>query len=303
MKEQLNFLIIEDDPDDLFFLTNSLEKLRARDIDSNPHISKSLEEGLQALAEKSFDLIILDLYLPDSEGLNTFLEVHKRAASIPILIVGGTSGTLHEDIIRETIKLGAQDYLPKADLTPGLFSRIIQHAIERHRLHESLKALSFTDELTGLYNRRGFLTLLEQQLSISRRTKKGFHLFLVDLDYLKQINDTYGHLVGDRALIDIAKCLRSSFRRHDIIGRIGGDEFGIVVINSSLDNGEYLKALMHERINAYNNKSNEPYRIALSIGEVYYEGLLDVGLDELFQEADQELYKAKRISHNIPWKN
>lgn len=299
MKEKLNFLIIEDDPDDIFFLTNVLDKLQARDIEPNLHIVKSLEEGLQALTDKSFDLIILDLYLPDSQGLQTFLEVQKRAVAIPILIVGGGS---HEDIVRETIKLGAQDYLPKADLTPGLLSRIIHHAIERHRLHESLKALSFTDELTGLYNRRGFLTLLEQQLSLSRRTKKGFHLFFVDLDYLKQINDAYGHLVGDRALIDMAKCLRSSFRRHDIIGRIGGDEFGIVVINSSLDNGDYLKALMLERVETYNKKIHEPYRIAFSIGEVYYDGLQERSLDELFQRADEELYKAKRITHSAPLK-
>ncbi len=300
MIEQLNFLIIEDDPDDIFFLTNALNKLQARDIEPNILISKSLKEGLQTLTDKSFDLIIMDLYLPDSQGIDTFLEVQKRAVSIPILIVGGAS---HEDIVRETIKLGAQDYLPKADLTPALLSRIIHHAIERHRLHESLKALSFTDELTGLYNRRGFLTLLEQQLSLSRRTKKGFHLFFVDLDYLKHINDTYGHLVGDRALIDMAKCLRSSFRRHDIIGRIGGDEFGIVVINSSLENGDYLQNLLLERVETYNNKIHEPYRIAFSIGKVYFDGLQEGTLDELFQQADEELYKAKRISHSTHMKN
>lgn len=299
MKEKLRFLIIEDDPDDIFFLTNVFEKLQARDIEPNLQISKSLEEALLALLDATFDLIILDLYLPDSQGIDTFLEIQKRALSIPILIVGGAS---HEEIIRETIKMGAQDYLPKSDLTPGLLDRVIHHAIERHRLYESLKALSFTDELTGLYNRRGFLTLLEQQLSLARRTKKGFYLFFVDLDHLKQINDTYGHLVGDRALIDMAKCLRSSFRRHDIIGRLGGDEFGIVVINSSVENGAYLISLMLERVETYNNKIHEPYRIAFSVGKVFYDGHTDKTIDEIFQKADEDLYKAKRLAHKaLKW--
>jgi diguanylate cyclase (GGDEF)-like protein len=294
MKEKLSFLIIEDDPDDIFFLTNAFEKLESRDIDANLQIAKSLKEALIILLDTSFDLIILDLYLPDSQGIDTFLEIQKRAFSIPILIVGGAS---HEELVRETIKMGAQDYLPKSDLTPSLLDRVIHHAIERHRLHESLKALSFTDELTGLYNRRGFLTLLEQQLSLARRTKKGFYLFFVDLDHLKQINDTYGHLVGDRALIDMAKCLRASFRRHDIIGRLGGDEFGVIVINSYVENGDYLINLMLERVESYNKKIHEPYQIAFSAGKVFYDGYTDKTIDEIFQKADEELYKAKRITH------
>lgn len=295
MKEHLSILIIEDDADEVLFLTSSLNKLKAKDIETQLRITHTLEEALQVLSDGSFDLIITDLYLPDSQGLDTFLEVQKRALSMPIIIVGGSTD---EELVRETIKLGAQDYLPKADLNAELLSRIIHHAIERNRLHDCLKSLSFTDELTALYNRRGFMTLLEQQISLSLRTKKGFYLFLVDLDYLKQINDTYGHLVGDHALIDMAKCLRSSFRRHDIIARIGGDEFAVIAINVSEENGEEIKNKMFEHLEAYNNKIHQPYRIAFSVGKTYYDGLHAMSLDELLLLVDQDLYKDKRLKHS-----
>jgi two-component system, cell cycle response regulator len=294
MRELLSILVIEGDPDDILFITSSLNKLQAKEIEAKISVATNLDEAVKALNDKEFDIIIADLFLPDSQGLETFLEVQKRADSIPIIIVGKSA---EETLVRETIKLGAQDYLPKADLNVGLLSRIIRHAIERHRLHESLKALSFTDELTGVYNRRGFLTLLEQQISLARRTKKGFYLFLVDLDYLKQINDTYGHLVGDRALIDMANCLRASFRRHDIIGRIGGDEFAVVAINASVESGESLKQHMVDKVQDYNLLVKEPYKLTFGIGKAYYDGVREISLDELFQEADSELYLEKRLSH------
>ena len=294
MIELLSILLIENDADDILFLTTLLNKLQAKDIELQLQVASNLEEALKALNGKEYDIIITDLYLPDSQGINTFLEIQKRADVVPIIIVGGGA---EGDLVREAIKLGAQDYLPKSDLNVTLLSRIIHHAIERHRLHESLKALSFTDELTGVYNRRGFIALIEQQMSLARRMKKGFYLFLLDLDYLKQINDTYGHLVGDRALIDMAKCLRASFRHHDIIGRIGGDEFAIVAINASMESGESLKHHMLEKVREYNQHIHEPYQLSFSIGRAYYDGIHEITLDELLQEADSELYQEKRLTH------
>jgi two-component system, cell cycle response regulator len=294
MTETLVILVIENDPDDVFFLTTILNKLQAKGIEPQLKVAMNLDEAIKSLNDRDFDIIIANLYLPDSQGLDTFLEVQKRANATPIIIVGGST---EDEIVRDAIKLGAQDYLPKADLSVGLLSRIILHAIERHRLHESLKALSFTDELTGLYNRRGFLTLLEQQMSLAWRMKKGFYFFIIDLDYLKQINDTYGHLVGDHALINTAKCLLSSFRRHDIVGRIGGDEFAIVAINASIESGDYLKHHLREKTQEFNMHIKEPYRLSFSIGKAYFDGIRDITLDELIQMADSDLYHDKRLTH------
>ncbi len=294
--ELLSILIVEDDPDDLVFLTTSLQKLQSKGIEPHLKITATLEEAIKALNEREYNIIITDLYLPDSKGITTFIEIQKRADAVPIIIVGKAA---EEELIREAVKLGAQDYIPKADLNINLLSRIIHHAIERHRLHESLKALSFTDELTGLYNRRGFITLIEQQMSLARRMKKGFYLFLIDLDYLKQINDTYGHLMGDRALIDTAQCLRFSFRHHDIIGRIGGDEFAVVAINATFENGDHLKEHMHEKVRQYNQHIHDPYQLSFSIGKAYYDGIQEISLDGLLQKADNELYREKRLTHGF----
>jgi diguanylate cyclase (GGDEF)-like protein len=104
---------------------------------------------------------------------------------------------------------------------------------ERRRLEELQHALSITDELTGLHNRRGFFTLAQQQMKVSERSGGALLLFFVDLDDLKHINDTFGHLEGDKALIEVSNVLRDTFRESDIIGRIGGDEFAVLAIETS----------------------------------------------------------------------
>jgi two-component system cell cycle response regulator len=292
--ELLSILIVENNLDDLLSLTAALNKLRAKNIELRLYTASNLQEAIQALNDGWYDIIITDLLLPDSRGIDAFLEIQKRAYAIPIILVGRETA---EATVLEALKLGAQDYLPKLNLNAALLSRIIHHAIERHRLHESLKALSFTDELTGVYNRRGFLTLIEQQIALARRTQKGFYLFLIDFDYLKQINDTYGHLVGDNALIDLGKCLISTFRRHDIIGRIGGDEFAIVAINTSFEMGDLLQQQMIDKTLAYNLQSQQPYKLTFSMGRAYFDGLHDMSLQELLEQADLDLYRSKRLSH------
>lgn len=296
MAQILSILVVEDDPDDVILLTSILKKLPSKELIPQLFFAKTVEEATQALGQHLYDVIITDLYLPDSQGVDTFLEIQKKGGATPIIIVGASA---EDEAANEAIKLGAQDYLPKLDLNVGLFARIIQHAIERHRLHESLKALSFTDELTGVYNRRGFFTLLEQQISLARRTKKGFYLFLIDFDYLKEINDTYGHLEGDRALIETAKCLRDSFRQHDIIGRIGGDEFAVVAINASVESGERLTSEMMNQLKNYNALFAAPYQLAFSVGKAYFDCAEELTLDKLMQQADSELYQDKRFNHKI----
>jgi len=295
MSELLSILIIGDDADTIDFLTTILSKLQAKEIMPQLKVVNTLEEAIHTLNDPFFDVIITDLYLPDSRGIDTFLEIQKRAGAIPIILVGGST---EDEVVRNAIKLGAQDYLPTSDVSGGLLARLIHHAIERHRLHESLKALSFTDELTKVYNRRGFITLLEQQIEVSKRIKRGFYLFIIDLDYLKLINDTYGHLIGDRALIDTAKCLHASFRHHDVIGRIGGDEFGIIAINASQESGGYLKQQLLERLEEYNAHLQEPYKLAFSIGMAYFDSVKEMNLDELMQVADHALYLEKRLTHD-----
>lgn len=292
----LSILIITGDSEIIAFLKPTCAILQP--CESKQHfqcVTSSLQEALEILHQTVFTIIITSLHLKDSEGINTFFEIHRVATSTPIIIVD-------EEIDNETMHAaaieGAQDCLSKSDLNPSLLAHSIQLAIDRQQLHEHLKALTFTDALTGIYNRRGFLTLLDQQMALARRIKKGFYLFVIDFDELKQINDTYGHLIGDKALIETAHCLKDSVRQQDVIGRMGGDEFAIIAIHASLDHGDHIKERILDKLNEYNTLRKEPFCFSFSVGKAFFDGGHEVTQDELFQAADLDLYYQKRLSHD-----
>lgn len=294
MTDLLSILIIEKNPDDFLFFKNSLIQLKDRGAQIQIRGASTLKEALNALIDP-YDIILVNLHLPDSKGLETLTALQKKTEKIPIIIIGEK---VEDATIREAIRLGAQDFLPKADLDDELILRIIHYAIERNRSRENLKAISYTDELTGVYNRRGFFALTQNQISLSQRMKKGFYLFAIDLDYLKQINDTFGHLAGDRALVGLANCLRTAFRKHDIIGRMGGDEFSVIVVDVHQEDSEELKKHLMDRVREYNLKSHEPFSLSFGFGKAYYDGSYDVTLDTLLQIADTELYQEKKQRHS-----
>jgi diguanylate cyclase (GGDEF)-like protein len=163
---------------------------------------------------------------------------------------------------------------------------------ERKRLEEKLRAMSIMDDLTGLYNRRGFLTLFQQQVKVADRTKKNMLLFFADMDKMKQINDKLGHQEGDKALIEIATILKEVFRESDIIGRIGGDEFAILVLDTTDETRELLMRRLQNYLDDYNRPRS--YTLSLSIGIAPYDPKIPLSLDELMAEADTLMYEEKR---------
>ncbi len=295
MNEKFLLLLIEDQQDDLTTIQDALNSLLEKGIEFSITIAKTIKEATHLLEnQEEYDLILTDLNLSDSHGLETIQKIHEASSTIPII---ATSATADEELVREIIRVGAQDYLPKEELDPQHLHRMIYASIERNQLQKSLKALSFTDELTELYNRRGFFTLLEQQIELSERTGQGFHLFIVDLDYLKTINDTYGHPAGDRVLKDVAHCLQLALRHYDIIARIGGDEFGVIALNAAVHSDEHIKRKIACKIEEKNGETTEPYQLAISIGSAYFNGRDEVALGELIDAADQALYQDKKNSH------
>lgn len=165
---------------------------------------------------------------------------------------------------------------------------------ERKSMEEQLQTMSLTDELTGLYNRRGFITLSEQQLKIAARTKKDMILFFADLDKLKQINDTLGHHVGDNALIEVATILKEAFRESDIIARMGGDEFAVLAIETTDETRETLINRLHNLLEQCNKSEGRNYQLSLSIGLANYIPETPSTLNELIAEADRLMYEEKK---------
>ncbi|MEZ5314859.1 MAG: GGDEF domain-containing response regulator [Chlamydiales bacterium] len=295
MSERFNLLLIGDEEKYLVSIQTVLESLYIKGITFSVIIAKTIKEATSRLAkEEKYDLILTDLYLSDSKELQIIKTLQATNPNIPIIT---TSFHTDEKIIRKIIRLGAQDYLPKKELDPKHLQRVIYASIERNRLQQTLKTLSFTDEMTGLYNRRGFFTLLKQQVFLSKTNNQSFYFFLIDLDYLKMINDTYGHPAGDQALIDTAKLLRLSFRHHDIIGRIGGDEFGIIVTNTKAHQELKIKKKINDTFAKQNKKDKTPYQLTISIGFAYFKESSEISIKELVKIADQCLYKEKEKKH------
>jgi len=163
----------------------------------------------------------------------------------------------------------------------------------RKRAEDDLKALLLVDELTGLPNRRAFITLSEQALKLAMRMERDVLMIFIDVDHLKYINDTYGHLAGDRALIDTARVLRESCREADIIARLGGDEFVALMTVDSDQTGELVCDRIKSRVAAHNQEINRGHELSLSVGATRSkaEGTM---LADLLAQADTALYEQKR---------
>ena len=177
---------------------------------------------------------------------------------------------------------------------PMGFRGIARDVSERRRMEEKLRSISITDELTGLYNRRGFISLSEQQIKIAKRARMNMLLFFADLDKLKQINDTFGHQEGDNAIVEGAAVLREVFRESDIIGRIGGDEFAVLTTNTTEETRELLTMRIHDILDAHNRFEGRNYHLSFSIGIAHYNSEATGSLDDLMVQADTLMYQEKK---------
>ncbi len=166
------------------------------------------------------------------------------------------------------------------------------------KMEAELRKLSITDELTGLYNRRGFITFGEQQLKLANRLKRELLLITADLDDLKIINDTMGHQEGDQALVVVATILMDTFRSSDIIARIGGDEFVALQMKNPENSLTISSDRLQETLANRNLRSKKPYKISLSLGSVVYNPEQPTSLEQLLAEADAKMYEQKKLKNS-----
>jgi len=291
----IKVLLVESDREYLGELRRQLGDVRSgRGIDIE--WAGELSEALARLAQGGIDAVLLDLELPDSQGMVTFERAYAFAPDVPIIVL---TNVADEDVAMSTVQAGAQDFLVKDEVSTSVLARAVRYGIERHQLLSALRSLSLIDDLTGLYNRRGFADLGEQYLKLARRTARGVAVVFLDLDHFKAINDSLGHHVGDRALQRVADILRATFRRSDIIARLGGDEFAVLALEASGESAEALIDRLRERFRHFNESEGEPYSLSASIGMARHDGDLRMRLEDLLAQADGSMYDEKRGKRNV----
>ena len=165
---------------------------------------------------------------------------------------------------------------------------------ERVQMRDELMWMAVRDELTGLSNRRGFLTLAEQQLKSATREKRSMLAVFVDLDGLKAINDQLGHAEGDQAIKDMAGLMRDTFRDSDVVGRIGGDEFVALVTEGSPFRSDGIIQRLQTALVGFNADSGRSYILSASIGVARYDPDSPTAIDNLVNRADTQMYENKQ---------
>ena len=285
---RLRLLLVEHNETDARLLLNLMRSGEGQDVEVI--WVASFIEAMGHLRTQDFDAMLLDLSLPDSEGIDSIRRVSDRA-DIPIIAL--TKEALGGGGV-DALLAGAEDSFIKERINSHNMIRAVQYAIARHRRIGELHALSQTDELTGLYNRRAFMTLGDHQIRTARRQKDSVTLAFADLDGLKAINDKCGHMWGDFALKDIANVLKNTFRESDVIARIGGDEFAILWISRTPLSSEGLQARLKAGLDACAFSETRPYRLSLSIGFSHYPGGFEESLADMLFETDQRMYADKR---------
>jgi diguanylate cyclase (GGDEF)-like protein len=192
------------------------------------------------------------------------------------------------DEISHTLKSAA----PERQKLSNALQLTVSCAVRQTLIERELRSLALTDDLTGLYNRRGFLASATQQLKLARRNTRESLLFFCDLDNLKEINDSYGHEEGDLALVRAADALDQTFRDSDVLARLGGDEFAVLALEAS---SQYQEAILDRlEANLEESSASEPrYRLSLSVGVGRFDPERPVSLRELLAQADQSMYEQK----------
>ncbi|MDA8168949.1 MAG: diguanylate cyclase [Nitrospiraceae bacterium] len=273
-----------------------------------------VEDGKSAIKstrEHSFDVIILDLILPDLNGNEVcrWLKMNDATRGIPIIIL--TAKNSIENKV-EGLEAGADDYLSKPYMDTELNARIYaclrtkalqDELLRKNRQLEDLlskvEVLAITDPLTGLFNRRRFETIFEKELKRAIRHRTPVSCMMIDIDHFKAVNDTFGHRAGDSVLIETAAILKKSVREIDLVARWGGEEFIVLLPQSSSEDAMRPASRILESISGHEFAATPGSRVTVSIGLANsHQVHLDTDGEKLINSADIALYDAKRRGRN-----
>ncbi len=303
---KMEVLIVEDDPISLKLLSRTLSQLDYDVIEA-----KNGVEAWKILQQHSIRLVITDWVMPEMDGIALTRMIRETELTGYIYIIILTSRQGIENLV-DGLDAGADDYLLKpfnpkelrARLRIG--ARVLDLEQRLKGAYERMFELAMHDELTGLWNRRAFYSHAQAELERSERLKHPLSIILLDIDHFKLVNDQYGHLVGDRALIMIAETVSKNLRSYDRAGRWGGEEFIILLpettSNIAVEIAERLRLqVMQARLPVHVEDQIEfdsEMHVEISLGVASLPLGMKITLDNLFNSADEMLYRAKGQGRN-----
>jgi len=282
-------LIAEDDPD-----YRQLLSRRASRMGLNVHQAANGQEAIDAVNEREFDALVLDLYMPEHTGLEVIDAARKIDPDIQALILTGSASV---ETAVEALRAGVYDYLTKPLESMTSFELALSRALERRylikenkRLFEEIQRLAVTDSLTGLYNRHKLQDSLDTELERAKRYSRPLSVIMIDMDKLKVINDTSGHAAGDEALKLVARSIQRSIRKVDLGTRFGGDEFIVLLPEADREEAAAVAKRIREAILAVEFESG---KLSVSMGVVQWHSGFETSKD-FVHAADEAMYLAKR---------
>lgn len=288
-----NILLVEDN----FAEIRQVETMLAQQDNAGFRltISSTMADAINTVANEKFDVVLLDLILPDGEGIENIARLKSRAPAMPIVVM---SGRTDEEFEIDALKAGAQDYLIKAHVDQWQLSRVLRYSIERKNLQEQITHMANYDQLTGLANRELFRMRLEHAISCAERRDESVAVLYIDLDHFKLINDSLGHVIGDKLLAEVSNRLSETVREIDTVARLGGDEFAIVLeaITQTYDVAAIADKII-EKVNKSFVIDAHILHVGISIGIACYPHC-GKDLDVIINNADTALYKAKATGRN-----
>jgi diguanylate cyclase (GGDEF)-like protein len=291
-QEAMQILIVEDNDVVAQGLTRALAMLDSRIC---VHRAADLQTA-QALLQNGpqIDVALVDLGLPDAQGIEAPTKLKIFSPDLVIVVITGDSSS---DTALSLIRLGIQDYIPKSEATPNRIFRTIRLARERYEREQRLKRIACIDQLTGSLNRRGLLGAIRESNEVAVRLNIPSALMTIDIDHFKEINDTYGHPIGDLILRQGCRRIAHCIRENDVVGRAGGDEFWVIL--NGFTKPENIPAIARKMLKSFAApfRVNSEINASISIGVALMPDHAGTTQDWM-RKSDLALYDAKRRGRN-----
>src|SRR5690349_10779397 len=294
----LKVLVVDDSAADLRLLSEALGTVQPAPALS---VARTMAEAEAALRAQPFDCVLLDLSLPDGDGVDNVRRIRAARAGTTVVVISGLEGG---DLALQAMRHGAQDFVQKGGYSGEAVMRLVRLAIERNqrmlaieRERETQFRLATRDTLTGVSNRRLLQQLAQHTIAQSRRQGWRFAVAFFDLDGFKHVNDDWGHACGDQLLRQVGQALGSGVRDIDTVARVGGDEFLLLLAPPlELAAAQRVVERVRELVMGIAEVCDHAVRVSASVGLAFYP---DHGqtLEQLMACADRAMYRAK---HGAP---